>query len=244
MTNLLADTRNKWFISRVREIEATGVSQADIAKKIGVMPQYLTPILSGKRNASEKLILKLCNSFGINPNDLYALIKKPIGLMTDEEIAAQDKEIAEGKWNVATAPPQAKPSEQPNEGIPLIPLDAMAGAALGELQIMEYECERYVVPMFRGAEYLIPVKGDSMQPKYTSGDVVACKNIPLNDLFFEWNRPYVIDTKLGAMIKRIRKGKDDDHVLVVSENTDYEPFELHKSQINAVALVVGVIRLE
>lgn len=244
MANYLADTRNKWFISRVREIEATGVSQADIAKKMGVMPQYLTPILSGKRNASEKLILKFCDIFNVNPNDLYRLIGKPIGLMTDAEMEQHDKEVAEGKWNVATAPPQARPTENPNEGIPLIPLDAMAGFATGEFQIMEYECERYNVPMFRGAEFLISVSGDSMTPKYNSGDVVACKTLPLNDLFFQWNKAYVIDTRQGALIKRIKRGCDDDHVLIVSDNPTYEPFELHRSKINAVALVIGVIRLE
>lgn len=90
MVSFLSDTRNKWFVAKVREIEATGISQAEIAKKIGVMPQYITPILSGKRNASEKLIFKLCQVFFINPNELYSQIGTPIGLMTDDEIAAQD----------------------------------------------------------------------------------------------------------------------------------------------------------
>ncbi len=46
----------------------------------------------------------------------------------------------------------------------------MAGALSENSQtIMEYDCEHYVIPMFKGAEFLIPVKGDSMQPKYYSG---------------------------------------------------------------------------
>jgi phage repressor protein C with HTH and peptisase S24 domain len=98
--------------------------------------------------------------------------------------------------------------------------------------------------MFKDAEFLIPVKGSSMWPKYSSGDIVACKKLPLNDLFFQWNKVYVLDTAQGALIKRIKKGSDNDHILIVSENTNYEPFELHKTQINTVAIVVGVIRLE
>ncbi len=134
--------------------------------------------------------------------------------------------------------------ENSHEGIPLIPLSAMAGAFTGETSVMEYECERYVIPAFKGADFLIPVKGDSMQPTYYPGDLVACQRIPLNDLFFQWNKTYVLDTKQGSLIKRVRRGSDDDHVLIVSDNAEYEPFELEKSQFYGVALVRGLVRLE
>lgn len=134
--------------------------------------------------------------------------------------------------------------ENSHEGIPLIPLSAMAGAFTGETSVMEYECERYVIPAFKGADFLIPVKGDSMQPTYYPGDLVACQRIPLNDLFFQWNKTYVLDTKQGPLIKRVRRGSDDDHVLIVSDNAAYEPFELAKSQFYGVALVRGLVRLE
>lgn len=134
--------------------------------------------------------------------------------------------------------------ENSHEGIPLIPLSAMVGAFTGETSVMEYECERYVIPAFKGADFLIPVKGDSMQPTYYPGDLVACQRIPLNDLFFQWNKTYVLDTKQGSLIKRVRRGSDDDHVLIVSDNAEYEPFELEKSQFYGVALVRGLVRLE
>ena len=140
--------------------------------------------------------------------------------------------------------PLARHATKPGEGIPLIPIDAMAGALTGEQTVLEYECERYVVPVFKGADFLIPVKGSSMYPKYSSGDIVACKRVPMSDLFFQWNKVYVIDTKQGALIKRIKPGSDKDHVLIVSDNEKYDPFELPYSAINAVALVIGVIRLE
>ncbi|GIJ93401.1 hypothetical protein CAPN002_06190 [Capnocytophaga stomatis] len=140
--------------------------------------------------------------------------------------------------------PVATYTESLNEGIPLIPLDAMAGVGSGEVSVLELDCERYVIPMFKGADYLIPVKGSSMYPKYNSGDVVACKKLSLQDIFFQWNKVYVLDTEQGALIKRICKGSDNEHITLVSDNEKYEPFELHKSQIYAVALVVGVVRLE
>lgn len=131
-----------------------------------------------------------------------------------------------------------------NHGIPLIPFSAMAGALNGEMTALEYECERYVVPAFNGADFLMPVKGDSMQPTYQSGDIVACKRIPLTDLFFQWNKPYILDTNQGPIIKRINPGSDQEHIQIVSDNPKYKPFELRYTDIHSVAQVIGIIRLE
>lgn len=131
-----------------------------------------------------------------------------------------------------------------NEGIPLIPINAMAGAFTGDQTVMEYECDRYIIPSFKGADFLIGVKGSSMYPRYNSGDIVACKRLNLQDLFFQWNKVYVLDTDQGPLIKRIKPGTDKDYVTIVSDNKDYEPFELAIDHIYHVALVVGVIRVE
>ena len=131
------------------------------------------------------------------------------------------------------------------EGIPLIPIDAMAGFGTGGVQVMDYDTERYVVPEFTelNVDFMLRVKGSSMYPKYNSGDLVACKKLVLNDIFFQWNKVYVLDTDQGALIKRIKKGSEDN-LLIVSDNPSYDPYELHLSQIHAIAIVLGVIRLE
>lgn len=135
-------------------------------------------------------------------------------------------------------------AQENEQGIPLIPFSAMAGALTGEQSVLEYECERYVVPAFNGADFLMPVKGNSMMPTYISGDIVACQRVPMSGLFFQWNKPYVLDTAQGAIIKRIKPGSDKQHVLIVSDNKEYDPFELPYEDIHAVALVIGLIRLE
>ncbi len=140
--------------------------------------------------------------------------------------------------------PVATPATSPGEGIPLIPFEAMAGALTSEQTVLEYECERYVVPVFRGADFLMPVRGSSMYPKYSSGDIVACQRVPMSDIFFQWNKVYVLDTVQGALIKRVKPGSDNSHVLLVSDNKSYNPLELPVSAIHALALVIGVIRLE
>lgn len=129
-------------------------------------------------------------------------------------------------------------------GIPLIPLDAAAGYLSGDgAQVMEYECERYIIPSFRGAEFLIRVSGNSMTPKYESGDMVACMRLPM-DTFFQWNKVYVVDSEQGVLIKRVCHSTKEDHILMVSDNPDYPPFEIHRDQINGLAMALGLIRIE
>jgi phage repressor protein C with HTH and peptisase S24 domain len=149
----------------------------------------------------------------------------------------------EGQMLKSDFPHIATKANDRSEGIPLIPITAMAGAFSQDRQVLELECERFVVPTFKGADFLIAVKGSSMYPKYSSGDIVACKRLPI-DTFFQWNKVYVLDTDQGALIKRVSKANKPDLILIVSENIKYEPFELNRSQIYNIALVLGVIRLE
>ncbi|WP_315329555.1 S24 family peptidase [Segatella oulorum] len=138
----------------------------------------------------------------------------------------------------------AKHVDDWHQGIPLIPFSAMAGALRGEIQVLEYECEHYIVPDFKTANFLITINGDSMLPTYKSGDIVACQREAMTSVFFQWNRPYVLDTAQGVILKRIKPGSDKEHILIVSDNPAYNPFELPLSEIYSVALVIGFIRLE
>lgn len=193
-----------------------GVSEANVRNyKNGVMPKA-------------DFLEKIARSFDININ--WLLTGEGNMLRTESEM----------EENISVA----HPSDSPMEGIPLIPISAMAGAFTGEQTVLEYECERFVVPTFKGAEFLISVKGSSMYPKYNSGDIVACKRLPMDELFFQWNKVYVLDTDQGPLIKRVKPGSDKEHVLIVSDNERYEPFELPLNRIYHVALVIGVIRLE
>jgi len=117
------------------------------------------------------------------------------------------------------------------------------GFSIGDFKFMEYENERFLIPTFKESDTLVQVKGDAMYPKYNNGDIVACKKLTVDGLFFQWDKVYVLDTSQGSLIKRIKKGKDSEHILLVSENDNFEAFELNISNIFGVSLVVGVIRL-
>jgi len=135
----------------------------------------------------------------------------------------------------------------PAEGLPLIPVDAMAGALSGTSYdpISRYDCEdMYNVPVFRGAEFLIRVQGDSMQPKYMSGDIIACRRVSLDRLWFQWGKAYVLDTQQGAILKRIEPSRKKGCISACSENPKYKPFDISVDDINGIAIVLGTIRAE
>lgn len=133
-----------------------------------------------------------------------------------------------------------------SHGIPLIPQSAMAGHFDGnDSKWMSYDCEMYHIPAFEAmkADFIIRVDGDSMEPTYMPGDLVACKKVPLNDIWFQWGKTYVLGTVQGALVKRLRKSSKEDCVMIESDNKHYEPFELPVSEIHTLALVVGLIRV-
>lgn len=131
------------------------------------------------------------------------------------------------------------------KSIPLVSATAVGGLgnsifAIGQKDVKDH----YVIPKFQNkkVDFMIEVEGSSMYPKYNSGDVVACRII--NDqTFIQWNKTHVISTKdQGIIIKRINPGTDG--LMMVSDNKEYPPFEVPKSEIDGIAIVVGVIRLE
>ncbi|MGV4413837.1 S24 family peptidase [Chryseobacterium sp. T1] len=131
--------------------------------------------------------------------------------------------------------------------IPLVSVTAVGGFGNNSFAIEERDVkDYYVIPKFKHkkVDFMIEVEGSSMYPKYNSGDVVACTVINENS-FIQWNKTHVIATKeQGIIIKRIKKGSIEDKLCMISDNKDYDAFEVPKEDITGIALVVGVIRLE
>lgn len=221
---------DKQHISKVDFYEKTEISASNF-KGVGLKSEI----------GGDKIVKILSCYPEINPE--WLLTGQGAMLKSTKKFDRAENAISELKYEVRDLLENYVVNE-PKEGIPLIPIEAMAGYGAGEMQIMEFESERFVVPTFKGADFLIQVKGSSMYPKYNSGDIVACKKLQLNDLFFQWNKVYVLDTEQGALIKRIDIAPDEEHVMIVSDNEKYRPFPLHKSKINAISIVMGVIRLE
>jgi len=206
-------------------------------------------------------LAEIARSMGVSPQNLQSKLNSDdLKLSFIEEIAKSINksvyDLIEGGNSAMVRGPQIpygskrlfKKENSSGLGLPLIPIDAMAGFGNGDIQVSENEVtDYYEVPLFekRGAKYLISVAGNSMYPKYASGDLLACK--PLKDLsFVQWGKPYVLDTEQGAIVKRLFENPEKKDVLICkSDNSEfYPPFNLPVSAIYKVAIVVGVIRLE
>lgn len=225
-----SEIRNDWFAKQIANLEDNGHTQAEIAELLDVKPQYLNAIIKGRRNASEKFITKFCDKFSINQKGLLQIMK-----------GYDENGITNEANEPLTAPCKSK------DQIPLVSIAAVAGFGNADFAIQERDVkEYYVIPKFndRRIDFMIEVCGSSMYPKYNSGDVVACTIIK-ESKFIQWNKVHVIGTQeQGILVKRIKKGEDDKHLLLVSDNRDYDPFAIGVDEITGIALVVGVIRLE
>ena len=211
----------------LKELEMSIKSFAD---KIDYSPAKLHDLKRGKtRRFSDELIAHITTAF--------PAISR-VWLMTGE--GSMYKNASGGN----TLPPA---DTDQHSALPLIPIEAVAGYNGNDsMGVRLNDCTFYNVPEFVAAkaEYMIRVSGSSMYPKYASGDILACRRIP-EITFFQWGKVYVIDSNQGAMVKRLFEVTDNpDVVLCKSDNENYPPFVLHKSDIRSLSIVVGVIRLE
>lgn len=202
-------------------------SQRDFCTKIGISESFFTEIKKGRSGITADKLQNIQEELQEYSNWLITGSYPPVEF--EQSVLKDSARI----YNEVAL----------TESIPLIPFSALAGAFNGEMSVLEYECERFVIPTFKGADFLISVKGSSMFPRYSSGDIVACKKLPI-DTFFQWGKVYVLDTDQGPLIKKVKKGADPNFLLILSENSEFEPFELNRSAVYHIALVLGVIRLE
>lgn len=227
-----ADAINSRFIKAFKILENSGVieSKGDAASKLGCSPQVLTETLKGRQNATTPLLQNFFKHYNVNPNYIFLNQLPVINSDKNETEVLQEQQAEYSKTT---------------KGLPLIPIDAMAGFGNGEKTVLELECEHYYVPDFqKKADFLIRITGTSMSPKYYNGDVVACKKIPVKT-FMQWGKVYVMDTVQGALCKRLFESeKGDSYVRVVSDNEKYPPFDMSTKEIRNLAIVIGVIRLE
>ena len=225
--------------SRIKEfIHYKGVSIRSFEENIGCSIGVINRCVTKNTDLTVANLMKIINKY---PELNSEWILTGEGNMLKDEIIHRESDLITSKEFETSLD-----NENFNQkvGIPLVPLYAMAGAFTGEIGIMNNECECYSVPGLNNADYLIQVKGNSMLPTYNSGDIVACRRINMQDAFFQWNRVYILDTDQGPIMKRIKPGSDQEHITIVSDNPEFEPFELHLSKIYHIALVLGCIKLE
>ena len=126
--------------------------------------------------------------------------------------------------------------------IPLLPFSAVAGYMSDNNGLDAFRGDSVMFKDFsdRGADCVIRIDGDSMMPRYRSGDVLAIR-ILKDPSFFQWGRVYVLSTTQGCVVKKLFPDPEDEEKIIChSENSDnYPDYKIMKQEIMGVAIVVG-----
>lgn len=231
------------------------------AKAVDVSPTVIENVV-GTRNGkpSYDVLVKVCANANISTRWLLTGEGEMLrSQTTDEANQSHDQHDHEDAPPSSTTNPLKhgvnpnrsfehliNPPNEPNR-IPLVSVQAVGGFAGKDFAIHKHDIEAYyVIPKFRNlnVDFLIEVVGDSMMPRIFPGDIVAC-SIIRNPQFIQWNKTYLISSEeQGMIVKRLKKSNEKDCYLAVSDNLEYDPFDIPKSDIRGIARVVGVIHAE
>ena len=121
----------------------------------------------------------------------------------------------------------------------MLPVSAFAGnLQLWSEGVGIQDCQRIAVPV-KGADFAIPVKGDSMEPMFHDGSTLLIKRID-EKAFIPWGHPMVIDTVNGVLVKNLFPyDGSDDFVEARSMNPKYPPIKIPTDSIYGIYRVIG-----
>lgn len=135
-----------------------------------------------------------------------------------------------------------KPLVKNEQTRPRVPLTATAGSLSGDsIGVTLEQCEQLpIIHQIPSYDFTMFIKGDSMSPRFESGDEIACRRID-QSRFIQWGKVHVLDTTQGFVIKRVYD--DGDKIRCVSYNPEYADFSIPKEDILSMSLVVGLVSI-
>jgi len=208
---------------RIKELrEGKKLTQIEFSERIGIKQANLSHIENKGEKISIDVINKIISNFDINIEWLFT-----------GKGEKQRKEVTQASKTAN------KVIEE--ETRPRVPYSAAAGSLSVAMDgVTANQCEQMpIIKAFARYDFTILAHGDSMLPEYHSGDELACLHIK-NSSFIQWGRCHVLDTAQGIIVKRIFE--DGEFIRCVSDNEYYKAFNIHKSEVYNIALVIGMLR--
>lgn len=209
----------KDILLRIKELmDFFKLGKGQFADKIGMDKSNFSKLFKDDKPIGDGIITKIAYSLDIN-KDWLAVGKEPML-----------------KSNISGARPDEPTFEKT---IPYYPdVNASAG-----MDFLTENGHNYNVPIKIpnvDAQAFINVFGDSMYPKYCSGEIIGIKEIE-KDMVFPGHAYVVQMTDGEAYIKYIDPGKDEEYWILRSENEKYKPKQFHLSKIRKVYIIKAVI---
>lgn len=208
--------------------------KGDLAKELGVTPSKISEILNNRMNAGTDIMQYLCSHYQINAE--WLLLGK------GEMFQSQQAAVLLPELQHANIESDIKYS-----GIPFIEKESDIMEIANSEIYSHTQVEHYKIPMFenKGVEYLMRVPDNSMYPRYSNGDILACR--PVSDKsFIQWGRIYLLYTGQGAFVKRLFPVEKNAELLECrSDNREEFPaFSIHKEAVWNLSIIIGIVRFE
>ncbi len=229
---------NKRFNEAIFYLLEKGYAETkfEISNKLFITPTKLSETLSGRLNVSAELVARLAQNYPQISLEWIMLGEGNLHNNTKEDEVNQNNSqlsILNSQFSTLNS-------------LPLLPMSAVAGWNGVDVDGIEINrCDQMVVPYLveAGAEFLIRVTGNSMYPTYANGDILACRKVR-ESRNIQWGKVYVLDSEEGPMVKRIQPSDDEECIVCHSDNPNFAPFTLRKTEIRSLALVIGSIQVE
>ena len=197
-------------------------NQAELVRSMGLSKGYVSQLMSGKREPSETIVSNLCARF--------------------PELNPQWIQTGDGEMLQDVGPRPGDEFVEPNT-VPLLPIFAQAGHLTEWSEgVDESKCERVISPV-KGIDMAIHIYGESMSPDIPNGSVCYVRRV--TGKVIDYGRAYILDTVDGPVVKYLRPGSDDDHILCQSANSDpkFASYEVEKSDILGMYRVVMCMKM-
>lgn len=177
-----------------------GITQKELAKEVGITASTMTDYMKLRSAPSFGVIQKLADYFGVKKSDIDTTFKEEStnslpdapDLLTQQitdkvvQLTTQNKKIVL-RTSEELLESQNEEETKKNEVSEAVQLysydyyDHPASAGTGQY-LNDVRVERIELPVDIDADFVIPIKGDSMEPDYQDGDLVFIQtSVDLND---------------------------------------------------------------
>jgi len=124
--------------------------------------------------------------------------------------------------------------------IPVCSQDVVGGISNEECDSAGYITGYIPFVNAKDGDIAVPVTNDSMYPTYPPGSFVQIRKLELWSEVMEFGQVYIIELiDDRRLIKKVRKGADKQHYVLVSENKEYDDIDIDIKYIRSVWLVLA-----
>lgn len=182
----------------------------------------------------------ISNKVNLSINNLNYSNYKKIGINIDWLLTGEGEMFITDA--AESAPLQIIPQEgEEAAGIPFYDIDVMAHIAESLDLKEETPAGVLSIPGFTDCVACFPVYGSSMEPKISSGDVIAVSQAVTCDQIL-WGEIYLVITDAWRVVKTVHPGKTEEYIILRSINPAYSgDTNVSKSDLKALYLVRGVV---